>query len=195
MRLKVSRKKRKIIIVSSVIITILAILVLVWKLPSFTKSLKMDFDSIGLDCQSVTVLSDGNIDEILSDGTLPDGLVTAEALETVRSDGAEICAVRLGYTVISDIELDENGFMVDVKQTRTAKGKLYSYVPVSDIKKDGNIYTFCQTILVDREDVKTYFFEKELPRPFKGSCSFELEYRIKETGKTKKVGFHADNRL
>ena len=195
MRLRVSRKKRKTIILSSVVITLLAILVLLWKLPSFTRSLKTDFAGVGLNCKSVTVLSDGNFETAINDGTLPSDLVTDELIESVTSDGAEVCLVWLDYTIDSDIELDENKFSVVVHPTRTAKGKFYSHTPVGDCKKEGNIYRFSQAILIDKVDVKSFFFEKELPRPFKGSCSFELEYCIKETGKTKKVGFHADNQL
>lgn len=195
MRSRVSRKKRKIIIISSVVITILAVFVLVWKLSSYTKSLKMDFDSVGLNCSSVAVLSDGNFAGALSDGTVPDTLVTDEVKSALQNAGAELCVVWLEYSIRSQIELDENKFAVDIKPTTTAKGKFYSYTPVSDIKKDGNTYSFRQAMLVDRVDVKDYFFKKELPRPFKGSCSFELQYTVKETGKTNKVGFHADNQL
>lgn len=195
MRSKVSRKKRRIIIISAVIITFVAVLILAVKLSSFTKSLKMDFDRVGLNLNSVTVLNEDNFAMARADGTVPDVLVTKEVETAITSDGSEVCILWLDYTVYSDVELSETGFNVDIKPTRTAKGKIYSYTPVVDPKRDGNTYTFRQGILLDRVDVKNFFFEKELPRPFKGSCSFELSYCHKETGEIKKVGFHADNQL
>lgn len=195
MRSRVSGKKRKTIIVISLVLTLLIIAVLVWKLSSYTKSLKMDFDSVGLNCNSATVLSDGNINEAISGGILPDTLVTEEVKTVLKDPSKELCVIWLEYSINSEKELDEGKFLVDINPTRNIKGKIYSYTPVTDAKKEGNKYTFRQGLLLDKTDVKNFLLEKELPRPFKGPCSFELSYTVKGSGKTTKIGFHADNQL
>ena len=155
----------------------------------------MDFDAVDLNCNSVTVLNGGNINEAISGGILPDNLVTKEVKTVLQDSTREICVVWLEYSIKSEKELDENKFMIDIKPTSNAKGKIYSYTPVIDAKKEGNIYTFRQGLLVDRVDVKNFLIEKELPRPFKGPCRFVLSYSVKESGKTSTIGFHADNQL
>jgi len=191
LRSRVSDKKRKIIIISAIVFTVMAIAVIVWKLVPYTRSLHLDFDDVHLDCTSVTVLSDGSFKTALSDGTLPEELVTDEVKKVMDNPDAEICLIGLGYSINSEKELDKNAFSVKVEPMEHAVG-FCVYTPVTNVKKSGNIYTFSQYIILDKMDVRSFLLEKELPRPFQGPLRFELSYVLDGTDKVKSVGFKTE---
>ena len=192
MRSRVSDKKRKIIIISAIIFAIAVIGIFIWNLIPYTKSLQLDFKRIYIDCNNVTVLSDGNFETALSDGTVPAELVTNEVREALKKPETELCLVQIEYKIDSKKELDPKGFAVELSSSQDDPGKLYSYIPVTDVQNSGMKYTFKQTFLTDKKSVRKFLLEEKLPRAFQGPLDFVLEYRIAKTGEIKREGFSTD---
>ena len=192
MRSRVSDKKRRIVIITAVIFTVIAIGIAVWRLIPYTKSLQLDFKSIYINCNQVTVFSDGNFETVLSDGTVPEELVTDEVREALKKPETELCLVWIEYKIDSKKELDPKGFTVELSSSQNDFGRLYSYIPVTDVQNTGLKYTFKQAFLTDKKSVRKFLLEEELPRAFQGPLNFGLEYVLAETGEIKREGFSTD---
>lgn len=192
MRARISRRKRKKIIIASALLFVIAIVAIILKVNSLTRGvLNNDRIAINVKCVDSLILSPDDISEIKSSKKYENISFSEETVNKMKSAENEICVIKLEF-LVNNMESSKisDPAMVLVPDD-LAVGKVYGCSSMELKEQDGNVMTLEQVVVADMVDVSDEFLSSELPLDFAGPYRYEFSYVMEGQYGTKTMIFAA----
>lgn len=179
MRARISNRKRKKIIIASVILFVITIVAIILKVNSLTRGvLNNDRIAINVKCIDAFCLSAEDINGIKSSKKYETISFSDEDANLMKATEDEICVIKLEYLVNNMESSKISDLAMELVPDKLAVGKVYACSPMELKAQEGNVMTLVQTVVADKVDVSEYFFDGELPMDFEGPYRYEVSYAM-----------------
>lgn len=180
MRARISSRKRKKIIIVSVLLFVVAIVAIILKVNSLTRGvLNNDRIAINVKCIDAFCLSPEDINGIKASKKYETISLSDEDAKLMKAAEDEICVIRLEFLVNNMESKEIFDPAMALVPNELAIGKVYGCSPMELKKQEGNVMTLEQTVVADRVDMNNRFFDGELPMDFEGPYRYEFSYAMR----------------
>lgn len=179
MRAQVSDRKRKKIILVSIILFVIAVAAIIVKVNSLTRNvLNNDNISANVKCIEAYLLSSGEIDQIKQTGKYGNVGFSKDILDSVKPEDGEICVLKFEFLINNREQSRITDVAMNLQPDEKAVGKVYGCSDMELVSENGGVMTFNQIVVMDRVDVYDNYFTDELPLDFEGPFKYELSYAM-----------------
>ncbi len=179
MRARISTRKRKMIILISLILFVIAIVAIIFKVNSLTRGvLNNDRIAINVKCAKASVLTPEDIDKIKESGKYGDISFLEDVLNSMKSQNDEICVLEFEFLVNNMEESKITDLAMNIVPDDKAMGKVYGCSSMELVDQKDGVMTLNQTVVLDRVDVYNNYFSDELPVDFDGPFKYEFSYAM-----------------